>query len=210
MAILKPSVRGANCLEKAGISHLDGLVGWTLGALSKIRNMGRKTLQELVDSLQSVVEGAREGNEGGSNDLPPVEPTPGSPLTLLDEWLTFSGGLECPRELLLDRLPLDDDLLAALRILDTTTVPELLARSLAEVRDLLGDDSTEELLNGLLSLAVASRGSRSLCSGTSVPVADELREMLAERWADAPVQSLELSPATTAVLQNARLATLRE
>ena len=51
---LELSVRSANCLRAAGISHLKDLVSRSEAEMLKYRNFGRKSLNELGEILVSL------------------------------------------------------------------------------------------------------------------------------------------------------------
>lgn len=46
------SVRSYNCLSRAGIRYISDLKDWTLEDLSKVRNLGRKSLNEVVHVMK--------------------------------------------------------------------------------------------------------------------------------------------------------------
>jgi DNA-directed RNA polymerase subunit alpha len=51
---LELSVRSANCLRAAGITHLRELVGRSEAEMLKYRNFGRKSLNELGEILDTL------------------------------------------------------------------------------------------------------------------------------------------------------------
>jgi DNA-directed RNA polymerase subunit alpha len=51
---LELSVRSANCLRAAGITHLSELVGRSEAEMLKYRNFGRKSLNELGEILDTL------------------------------------------------------------------------------------------------------------------------------------------------------------
>jgi DNA-directed RNA polymerase subunit alpha len=51
---LELSVRSANCLRAAGITHLQELVSRTESEMLKYRNFGRKSLNELGEILEGL------------------------------------------------------------------------------------------------------------------------------------------------------------
>ena len=48
------SVRSFNCLKRAGIDTVEDLVNRTEEDMIKVRNLGRKSLEEVVQKLQSL------------------------------------------------------------------------------------------------------------------------------------------------------------
>ncbi len=48
------SVRSFNCLKRAGIDTVNDLVSMTEDEMMKVRNLGRKSLKEVIDKLESV------------------------------------------------------------------------------------------------------------------------------------------------------------
>lgn len=61
---LKLSVRTYNCLARSGYNFVDELVGIPAYDLAKIRNMGRKSFDELLQSLQEYGIGIEERENG--------------------------------------------------------------------------------------------------------------------------------------------------
>ena len=48
------SVRSFNCLKRAGINTVEDLIGKTEDDMMKVRNLGRKSLDEVVAKLASL------------------------------------------------------------------------------------------------------------------------------------------------------------
>ena len=48
------SVRSFNCLKRAGINTVDALVAKTEGEMMKVRNLGRKSLEEVINKLLAM------------------------------------------------------------------------------------------------------------------------------------------------------------
>jgi len=48
------SVRSYNCLKRAGINTVDGLISKTEEEMMKVRNLGRKSLEEVVSKLEAL------------------------------------------------------------------------------------------------------------------------------------------------------------
>ena len=48
------SVRAYNCLKRAGIHNLQDLVNKSEGEMMKIRNLGRKSLKEVLDKVKEL------------------------------------------------------------------------------------------------------------------------------------------------------------
>jgi RNA polymerase rpb3/rpoA insert domain len=51
---LELSVRSYNCLKRAGINTVEDLCAKTMDDLMKVRNMGRKSLDEILNKLESM------------------------------------------------------------------------------------------------------------------------------------------------------------
>ena len=51
---LELSVRSYNCLKRAGINTVEDLCLKTMDDLMKVRNMGRKSLDEILNKLESM------------------------------------------------------------------------------------------------------------------------------------------------------------
>ncbi len=54
------SVRSFNCLKRAGINSVDDLVGKSESDMMKVRNLGRKSLEEVINKLQTMGLSLRE------------------------------------------------------------------------------------------------------------------------------------------------------
>ena len=48
------SVRSFNCLKRAGINTVEDLVSKTEDEMMKVRNLGRKSLEEVIEKLHSL------------------------------------------------------------------------------------------------------------------------------------------------------------
>ena len=48
------SVRSFNCLKRAGINTVEDLVNKSEDEMMKVRNLGRKSLEEVIEKLQSL------------------------------------------------------------------------------------------------------------------------------------------------------------
>ena len=48
------SVRSYNCLKRAGVNTVSDLVSKTEEEMMKVRNLGRKSLEEVVQKLESM------------------------------------------------------------------------------------------------------------------------------------------------------------
>lgn len=51
---LELSVRTYNCLKRAGVENIEELANWTPDQLMKIRNLGRKSLEEVLEKLNEM------------------------------------------------------------------------------------------------------------------------------------------------------------
>jgi len=51
---LELSVRSSNCLKRAGINSVEELIDKTEDDLMKVRNLGKKSLQEIKDKLDEL------------------------------------------------------------------------------------------------------------------------------------------------------------
>ena len=49
---LELSVRSFNCLKRAGISTVEDLTNKTMSEMMKLRNLGKKSLDEVTNKLQ--------------------------------------------------------------------------------------------------------------------------------------------------------------
>ena len=57
------SVRSFNCLKRAGINTVKDLTEKTEDEMMKVRNLGRKSLEEVINKLESLGYGLREEDE---------------------------------------------------------------------------------------------------------------------------------------------------
>ncbi len=57
------SVRSFNCLKRAGINTVQDLTEKTEDEMMKVRNLGRKSLEEVINKLESLGFGLREEDE---------------------------------------------------------------------------------------------------------------------------------------------------
>ena len=48
------SVRSFNCLKRAGINTVEDLISKTEDDMIKVRNLGRKSLEEVINKLKSL------------------------------------------------------------------------------------------------------------------------------------------------------------
>jgi DNA-directed RNA polymerase subunit alpha len=48
------SVRSYNCLKRAGINTVDDLTKKTIEDMMKVRNLGRKSLEEVIHKLEGL------------------------------------------------------------------------------------------------------------------------------------------------------------
>ena len=48
------SVRSFNCLKRAGINTVEDLINKSQDDMMKVRNLGRKSLEEVIDKLESL------------------------------------------------------------------------------------------------------------------------------------------------------------
>lgn len=51
---LKPFVRGYNCLKKAGFNYISQIIGMDTEELCKIKNMGKKTAQDIISEVNNI------------------------------------------------------------------------------------------------------------------------------------------------------------
>ena len=51
---LDMSVRSFNCLKRAGIDTVEDLINKTEDDMMKVRNLGKKSLEEVIQKLQSL------------------------------------------------------------------------------------------------------------------------------------------------------------
>ena len=57
------SVRSFNCLKRAGINTVDDLINKSEEEMMKVRNLGRKSLEEVIQKLESLGFGLRDEDE---------------------------------------------------------------------------------------------------------------------------------------------------
>ena len=57
------SVRSFNCLKRAGIDTVEDLIGRTEEDMIKVRNLGRKSLEEVIQKLNSLGLGLKKDEE---------------------------------------------------------------------------------------------------------------------------------------------------
>ena len=60
---LELSVRSFNCLKRAGINTVEELCSKTPGEMMKVRNLGRKSLDEVLGKLSELGLSLRQGDE---------------------------------------------------------------------------------------------------------------------------------------------------
>ena len=60
---LELSVRSYNCLKRAGINTVEELCNKTPDDMMKVRNLGRKSLEEVLGKLQELGLQLRNGDE---------------------------------------------------------------------------------------------------------------------------------------------------
>ena len=60
---LEFSVRSLNCLKRAGINTVEELINHTEADMMKIRNLGRKSLEEVISKLESLGLALRDDEE---------------------------------------------------------------------------------------------------------------------------------------------------
>jgi DNA-directed RNA polymerase subunit alpha len=57
------SVRSFNCLKRAGINNVADLIAKTEDEMMKVRNLGRKSLEEVINKLASLGYTLRDSEE---------------------------------------------------------------------------------------------------------------------------------------------------
>ena len=57
------SVRAYNCLKRAGINTVEDLIGRTEEDMIKVRNLGRKSLDEVIGKINTLGLGLRKEDE---------------------------------------------------------------------------------------------------------------------------------------------------
>jgi DNA-directed RNA polymerase subunit alpha len=57
------SVRSFNCLKRAGINTVEDLIAKTEDDMMKVRNLGRKSLEEVINKLESLGLALRDDKE---------------------------------------------------------------------------------------------------------------------------------------------------
>ena len=63
IADLNLSIRAHNCLKRAGIETLEDLSEWSVGRLMRLRNLGRKSLVEIINVCESLGVYLKEDDE---------------------------------------------------------------------------------------------------------------------------------------------------
>ena len=71
--VLGLSVRAYNCLKRAKIETIRQLSVMTLGELSKVKNMGRKTVEEIAGKTISLVSEEVSANDGSDENRPSMD-----------------------------------------------------------------------------------------------------------------------------------------
>ena len=61
--VLDLSVRSFNCLKRAGINTVEDLINKSEEDMMKVRNLGRKSLEEVVQKLNSLGFGLQKEEE---------------------------------------------------------------------------------------------------------------------------------------------------
>jgi DNA-directed RNA polymerase subunit alpha len=56
-------VRSFNCLKRAGINNVEDLISKTEDDMMKVRNLGRKSLEEVINKLASLGFSLRDEEE---------------------------------------------------------------------------------------------------------------------------------------------------
>ena len=57
------SVRSFNCLKRAGINTVEDIISKSEDDMMKVRNLGRKSLEEVIQKLESLGFGLRDEDE---------------------------------------------------------------------------------------------------------------------------------------------------
>ena len=57
------SVRSFNCLKRAGINTVEDLINKSEDDMMKVRNLGRKSLEEVINKLESLGLSLRDEEE---------------------------------------------------------------------------------------------------------------------------------------------------
>ena len=57
------SVRSFNCLKRAGINTVEDLINKSEDDMMKVRNLGRKSLEEVVEKLKNLGFNLNSGDE---------------------------------------------------------------------------------------------------------------------------------------------------
>ena len=60
---LELSVRSFNCLKRAGISTVEDLTNKTDAEMMKVRNLGKKSLEEVIQKLEELGLGLKPSEE---------------------------------------------------------------------------------------------------------------------------------------------------
>ena len=57
------SVRSFNCLKRAGINTVEDIISHTDEDMMKVRNLGRKSLEEVISKIESLGLSLKKGEE---------------------------------------------------------------------------------------------------------------------------------------------------
>lgn len=131
--VLNLSVRSANCLEHAGITTVEELSNWSDERLLTIKNMGRKSVNEIRAKLEAL-------HQSPQKDWPAVPPN-AFPISVL---------------LAPDNLPLDEHVKEKLARAGIVRVDDIVTRSRLSLRywaDLNADELTD-LEDGLAAVGL--------------------------------------------------------
>jgi DNA-directed RNA polymerase alpha subunit len=127
--ILELSVRSANCLERAGIKTVGKLIGWTGPQLLALKNMGRKSVLEILGKMGELT-------ASGILSTSTLDETPSRDGLKSDSF--------CLTTLLtIEDLPLEENILVALQRADIFRVDDLVTRSEESLQYWAGLDSVD-------------------------------------------------------------------
>ena len=63
IAVLELSVRSYNCLKRAGINTVEELISKSPEDMMKVRNLGKKSLDEVLEKLKELNLQLKQGDE---------------------------------------------------------------------------------------------------------------------------------------------------
>ncbi len=215
------TVRASTCLKKNNVRTVGELLSLTLADLFQIRNMGRKSVDDVMACIRRAVAHAQDAPSDVAGrslrSLHCAQPAADGrrgvvpfgavfyPATIGDDWDLFSWG--APRVDDLADWPLSSSTREALHSAAVATADVLFPLTAAELPELIGDAAATQLLDALLDRAVAQRTQRVVRD-----VRDEtaLRKTLEGRWSSEPIRRLGFSAGSLRLLHRAGITSVSD